>query len=405
MPFKLQELAAHPNALAPHYSRFRVGERLLLDGHSHQAWPDCAREGQLEAWDDAATLGGEKWERAFAKADRVRQSFASLLDDPEGLYALGSNTHELVLRFLSALPLPQRRQLITTTGEFHSIRRQLQRLEEAGVEVLWVDAEPTSSLSERLAEAVSDRTAAVLASVVLFKTGSIVHELERVLKACSRQGAELLVDTYHALNVVPFSMRDESLEGAFAVGGGYKYCQLGEGNCFLRIPPGRTFRPVITGWYSEFTALSSASADGSVAYGRGADAFAGATYDPTSHYRASRVFDFFQEQGLRPELLRDVSQHQVRLLISAFDDLELDPDVLRRDRSVEPSEIGGFLALRSRQADEIRRRLAGAGVATDSRGDWLRFGPAPYLSDRQILDSIEILAAVIRDLEAGRGRT
>ena len=25
---------------------------------------------------------------------------------------------------------------------------------------------------------------------------------------------------------------------AFVVGGGYKYCQLGEGNCFLRVPPG-----------------------------------------------------------------------------------------------------------------------------------------------------------------------
>ena len=25
---------------------------------------------------------------------------------------------------------------------------------------------------------------------------------------------------------------------AFITGGGYKYCQLGEGNCFLRVPPG-----------------------------------------------------------------------------------------------------------------------------------------------------------------------
>ena len=30
-----------PNALAPHYARFRVAERLLLTGHSHQAWPDA----------------------------------------------------------------------------------------------------------------------------------------------------------------------------------------------------------------------------------------------------------------------------------------------------------------------------------------------------------------------------
>ena len=31
-------LYAEPNALAPYYSRFRVSERLLLTGHSHQVW-------------------------------------------------------------------------------------------------------------------------------------------------------------------------------------------------------------------------------------------------------------------------------------------------------------------------------------------------------------------------------
>ena len=40
--------------LKPHYSRFRVAERLLLTGHSHQAWPDVGFEGVVEAWEDAA---------------------------------------------------------------------------------------------------------------------------------------------------------------------------------------------------------------------------------------------------------------------------------------------------------------------------------------------------------------
>ena len=48
----------------------------------------------------------------------------------------------------------------------------------------------------------------------------------------------------------------EGLVDAFVVGGGYKYCQLGEGNCFLRIPAGTELRPIVTGWFSEFTALA-----------------------------------------------------------------------------------------------------------------------------------------------------
>ena len=46
----------------------------------------------------------------------------------------------------------------------------------------------------------------------------------------------------------------EGLERAWIVGGGYKYLQLGEGNCFLRVPPGTRMRPVLTGWFAEFAA-------------------------------------------------------------------------------------------------------------------------------------------------------
>src|SRR5262245_52676775 len=55
-----------PNALAASYSRFKVDSRILLTGHSHQAWPDCGFEAQQQAWLDAAEFVDDKWERAFA---------------------------------------------------------------------------------------------------------------------------------------------------------------------------------------------------------------------------------------------------------------------------------------------------------------------------------------------------
>ncbi|MXW17591.1 MAG: hypothetical protein F4Z83_08630, partial [Gemmatimonadetes bacterium] len=124
--------------LARHYSRFRVSERVLLTGHSHQAWPDVAFEAQQQAWLDAAEHVDDKWNRAFEVADEVRAGYRRLLDDPDGHIALGQNTHELVIRFLSALPLRERPRLVTTDGEFHTIRRQLDRLEEEGIEVVRV---------------------------------------------------------------------------------------------------------------------------------------------------------------------------------------------------------------------------------------------------------------------------
>ncbi|MHC4945426.1 MAG: kynureninase/PvdN C-terminal domain-containing protein [Planctomycetota bacterium] len=394
--YKAEELHASPNALAPFYSRFRVDERLLLTGHSHQAWPDQGFDGQCQAWFDAAEWADEKWERAFAKADRVREGYARLLDDDPERIALSESTHDLVIRFLSGLPLKKRPRLVTTDGEFHTLRRQLDRLAEEGLEVEKVPSLPAAGVAERLTRSVNEKTAAVLVSAVFFQNSQIVPDLASLHDACRKQGAALLIDTYHALNVLPFSLKAEGLEGAYVVGGGYKYCQLGEGNSFLRFPPDCTMRPVITGWFSEFDRLAEKSVPGRVGYGRGASRFNGATYDPTSHYRAAGVFDFFVEQELAPEFLREVSQHQVKLIAEQFDALDADPEVITRDRNIPLKAIGGFLVLRSAHAGTLYRLLLEEGVQTDFRDDVLRLGPAPYLSDEQIIEAVGILGEILR---------
>jgi kynureninase len=364
----------NPDELAKHYTRFRVTERILLTGHSHQAWPDVAFEAQQQAWLDAAEYVDDVWDRAFEKANEVRRGFARLLDDSADNIALAPNTHELVVRFLSALPLKKRPRLITTDGEFHTIRRQLDRLAEEGIEVVKVAATPAATLAERLAAVVDDRTAAVLVSVVLYTNAHIVPNLRATLEACERHGAELMVDAYHALNVVPFSLKQEGLDGAYIVGGGYKYCQLGGGNAFLRLPPDCNLRPVITGWFSEFAELAKDPSGGRVRYGPGPARFAGATYDHTSHYRAARVFRFFSEHKLSPERLREISQHQIGRLAHG----------IGHEPGVPLSAIAGFVSVRAARAGELQAALRRHHVWTDYRGDRVRLGPAPYVSDAQL---------------------
>jgi selenocysteine lyase/cysteine desulfurase len=394
---KPEDLYKSPNALAGDYTHFKVGERLLLSGHSHQAWPDVAFEGQKRAFLDAAEFVDNKWSRAFGVAGTVRRGWARLLEDEPERIALGNNTHELVVRWLSALPLKQRPRLVTTDGEYHSIRRLVDRMAEEGIEVHKVKATPVADLSERLAHAVDQRTAAVMVSSVLFRSAEIVPNLHAVAESCQQHGAELLVDAYHHLNIVPFSVSGLGLERAYVTGGGYKYCQLGEGNSFLRFPARCALRPVVTGWYSEF-ATKEAPIPNRVAYGDGPARFAGATYDPTSHYRAAEVFAFFEKKHLTPALLREVSQHQVGLVMERFDALDLNPALITRDRSRALSATAGFLVLRSTRAGDICHALHERGVFTDYRGDVLRVGPAPYLSDAQIVDAVGILGEVCREL-------
>ena len=406
-PHDLSSLCGPGNSLASHYTRFRVGERLLLTGHSHQAWPDVARDATVQAFDDAAAWVDGKWDLAGQRALRVRDGFRRLLDDPDGHIALAGSTHDVVVRFLSALPWQRRRRLLTSDGEFHTLRRQLDRLAErdgggvAGIAVAKVAMAPVATLVPRLIEDLQqhpDDTAAVLLSTVSFEQSQIVPHLRALQEACEACGAILFLDAYHHLNVAPFSVKDDGLGRAYITGGGYKYCQLGEGACFLRFPHDSTLRPLVTGWFAEFGLLAGAPAGGPVSYGEGPARFAGATYDPVSHYRAAAVFDFFLEQRLDVPLLRAVSQHQVGRLAAGFDALGLDPALIRRDLSVPLAARAGFLALPSPHAGAIVLGLRARGVAADSRGDVLRLGPAPYLADRQINDALVALGETVAAL-------
>jgi kynureninase len=382
--------AIDPTALRPHYSSFLREGRILLTGHSHQAWPDVAREGQLRAWEDAAELVDDKWERAFQVADSVREAIAKRIGAQKSEIALGSSTHELVTRFLSALDLRARPHLVTTSGEFHSMHRQLMRLAEAGVSIDVVPWHPVDTLAERLAEKVRDDTAALLASTVLFETSTVVPHLRVAIEAAHRRGAAVLLDAYHAFGVLPFTLAELGPDPMFVTAGGYKYAQWGEGNCFLRVPPGCNMRPIYTGWFSDFAHLAEMRSSGKIGYGtRGADLFGGSTYDPTSHYRAQSVIEFFERHELDLPRLRALSLAQTGRILSQLDGFDV---LTPRNEAAR----AGFVALRVPNAANVVGALRERGVYTDSRGEVLRLGPAPYVSQGEIDAAVAHLREIVQ---------
>lgn len=401
------------NPLQHHYSDFDVSNRILLSGHSHQAWPNVAAIGQLQAYKDAAKYVDDKWEAAFAKADEVRKFYADLIKEPSAEIALSGSTHDLLVRFLSCLPFRKhsRPKIVTTQGEFHAMRRQLDRLEEEGVDIVRLDLEPFDTLDQRLCEALDQDTVAVMMSGVFFESGQIFSKVGNVAAAAHDAGIPSLVDLYHVLNIVPFDISTWNLQTAFLVGGGYKYLQAGEGNCFMRIPDpnshadaaeassamdgkkSNSWRPLVTGWFAEFATLDKPKSSERVGYGQGHSAFAGSTYDPTSHYRAAAVFDFFREHQLSEHRLREINQQQLQMLHDGISNISVSPDILSLP-SQPLTELGGFLPLRSDKAESWVKQLKQNGVSCDSRGNHLRLGPAPYVSRKQIEQTIDAIADI-----------
>jgi kynureninase len=396
------------------YSRFLVPGRILLSGHSHQAWPDVAREAQLEAFDDSARFVDDKWERAvFPLVDEVGRGILGRMGCHEGdAIAFAESTHALLVRLFSAF---DRRQLrvVTTTGEFHSLHRQLRRYAEDGLQVTWVGSQPRASLASRLVEAVEREAASgapvvVAFSAVHFDDAWVHHEIASILDACVRVGATPVVDAYHAFNAVPLAW-GQALRSTFIVGGGYKYAGFGNALCWLRIPEGCTLRPADTGWFADFASLADprdvpTAHARPIGYGEGGARFAGATFEASAFYRARAVLRHWEELGLGVSELRAISTRQTRHLIEGMRTRGLldsaggthAPAPLGLASSDDDSRRGAFVSVRHPEAGTLSSKLKERGVLTDSRGDLLRLGPAPYVTDGELDEALDVLATLVR---------
>ncbi|TVQ65619.1 MAG: aminotransferase class V-fold PLP-dependent enzyme [Balneolaceae bacterium] len=391
---EFDKLAQH---LQPFYSRFQVDKRLLFTGHSHQAWPDAAFSGMDEYAEMTVRQIDKKWAYAFEKTEKLRNYLRTFYDDPGGLYCREQNTHVLLVSWLSSLNLREKPKIITTTGEFHSMYRQLKRLEEEGLEIVYLPHEDDRKLLDLMRDEIDDRTAAVMLSRIYFMTSEVNTLLPEAAKLTHEAGVPLMVDDYHGTNVIPLSLRDEGMEHVYLLIGGYKYLQWGESNCFLRFPKDCPLRPAVTGWFSAFGQLDKPRSTEIVEFDEGDQKFATGTYDPVSQYRAAAVCDFFMQEGLTPSVLQQQYRTQVGYLRVLFDGNNHDGSGIEHANHREMDQTGGFMALRSRHARELRASLLKEGIFTDARDQIIRIGPAPYTTSQQCQ---EVILALFNHLDA-----
>lgn len=370
-------------------------DRLHFAAHSHHLWPDASFAGQLEAWEEAARLADRKWDRVMGEVWQQAQAHVAgeLGDaDPQAI-VFSSNTHDFILRLVSACPRREGRlRALTSDGEFHSARRQFDRWAEDGwFEEEKVAAEPFEGFGERLIErARSGDHDLIFVSHVLFGSGRLFDRVEELATLARPDGPWVVVDGYHAFMAIDRPITSVAAQSAFYLGGGYKYAMSGEGCAFLHAPPGFGPRPAVTGWFAEFEDLTLPP--GAVGYASDATRFLGATFDPSALYRFNAVRSVLAENGLTTAR---ISAH-VEALQSAFLD-RIAGTPLAGAQLLNPldgARHARFLAFRTPAALSIHDRLAVRNCITDVRGDVLRIGFALYQDESDVDRLIDLLGAL-----------
>jgi len=284
--------------------------------------------------------------------------------------------------------------VLTSAHEFHSFRRQVRRLQEAGRAVVTeVPAEPYETFTGRFAAAAGSQPwDLVWLSHVFFDSGFVVQDLERICGAAPTE-AIVCIDGYHAFCALPIDL-SRIHRRAFYLAGGYKYAMSGEGACWLAVPPGCTLRPVDTGWYASFDTLAVAPG-ASVPYSGDGYRFWGATFDPSGIYRFNAAMDWLAGTGTS---VADIHRHALGLQKHFLDGLgRLGLAALRPDRLVPPASVprGNFLAFDVDDAGEVHRRIEAQGVYIDRRDRRLRFGFGVYHAEHDVRLLLEALARAL----------
>ena len=358
-------------------------DRLHLAAHSHHLWPDASFDGHYQAWEDAARFADRKWDRIMGEVwPRAQAEVAKELGLPDpSTIVFAPNTHELIVRLVSAIERPRPLRVLASDGEFHSFRRQSARWEAAGeMTVKRVPAEPFDSFGARFVEAAEQGGFdLVFTSQVLFNSGLVFDGIERLAALARPDGPWIVIDGYHAFMAVVTDLSAVA-DRIFYTAGGYKYAMAGEGVAFLHAPPGYGSRPVNTGWYAEFEDL--ALPPGAVGYAPDARRFMGSTFDASGLYRFDAVRAMLAAEGLTTGAASAyVAQLQHRLL-----------DMIR-ETALGAAELlnsltGGpharFLAFRSPHAQRWQAELMARDVITDVRGDVLRIGLGLYHDEHDI---------------------
>jgi kynureninase len=389
---------AVPLDLSGAFTRFRSAdpERLHFAAHSHHYWPDVARDAHIRAWDEAARLADDKWITVLDAVWRgVATEIARHLGLPDATTLVpATNTHELVNRLLSCCPVMRPVRIVTTDGEFHSFRRQAERLAEDGLVSLHsVPAEPFATLAERVVAAAREhKPDLVYVSQVLFSSGFALDDLEGLVIGLAARDRLIVIDGYHGFLARPTTLAAIA-DRAFYIAGGYKYAMAGEGACFMHCPPGIAPRPLNTGWFASFGRLSAG--DTGVSYPADGWRFAGATFDPTGLYRMRAVLDWLVVENIDAEI---VHAHAVALqeqFIMTMAGRMIDP--FSAENLIVPlteASRGNFLAFEHPNAELWCRRLRAAGIVTDVRGTRLRLGFGLYHTS----SDVERLVARLRGL-------
>jgi len=240
--------------------------------------------------------------------------------------------------------------------------------------------------TEKLLDAIDEETLLVPISHVIFRS-AFIQDVEAIIEKAHRVGAHVVLDSFHALGVVPCDVRKLNVD--FVVGGVLKWLCGGPGTAYLYVRPDLATKltPSFTGWMAHEHPF--AFEIGTNRFTTGAYKFMNGTPNVAALYAARPGLKIIREAGI--ETIRAKSMRQTARLIELAD-----ARGWRVNTPRDPDRRGGTVSIDMPESKQVCAELLKRDVLVDWRPQaGVRFSPHFYNTDEELEQAIGIVEEVL----------
>jgi kynureninase len=380
-----------PDPLLRFRSEFPILDRTTyLVSNSLGAMPRAVPERLAEY----AKAWGERGVRAWAEGwwempGAVGDEIAPLIGAGEGEVVMFPNVTLAQAAVLSALEYAPPRDTIVMTGlDFPSVRYVFDALAaRLGARIVVVPSEDGIGIdTDRLLEAIDERTRLVAVSHVLFRSAFIM-DADAICRRAREVGALVSLDAFHSVGVIPVDVKRSGVD--FLAGGVLKWLCGGPGGAYLYVAPHLrdALAPALTGWQAHARPFAF---EPHMEYAHDAFRWLNGTPVIPALYAAIEGPRAVRRAGI--EAIRAKSIRQTSRLISLAEERGYRVTAPRA-----PEQRGGTVALDVPHAYEVSRALLARDIIVDYRPDaGIRIAPHFYTSDYELEEVVAAIGEILQ---------
>ncbi len=339
--------------------------------------------------DKWATDGVEAWRDWLPYMTEVADLVGAVIGAPPGTTVMHQNVAALLAAVVSCFDFSgPRNRVVTTEMDWPGSHYLWTEHARYGVELVVVPTDDGIGVdAQRVVDAIDERTQVVSISHVLFKS-AYVMDVAPIVARAKEVGAYVVLDSYQAAGVLPFSVTDLGVD--FCVGGSVKYLCGGPGNGWLYVAPSvvEELRPAVVGWFGHARPFGFEWS--AVEFAAGVGRFAGGTPGVPAAYAAVPGYRAVLDVGL--QRIRERSQSLTQPLLEG---------ALERGFTVrsphDPARRGGHVTIDPGDSERVHDELLARGFAVDHRpGVGIRVGPHFYNSADECAAVLDQMVDILR---------